>query len=807
MTISSTFRRFCVLLVFAVFLGCALAQTVAQGDTAPSVAPTSTTPLSSSSTTPSTTLSGSTTRTAKRKTTTTKDPGPDPRNPFKYYARRQEKLVKTLMKTLFEHVTPSFLGDLSHFNLSGECTYGLFKFIFGIKQLRPWAIKMIDASGKMPEGMFFGSLASFGDLGECLQTHAINKRLNGKLEEYFRGQYCAVNVRPHLPPKPAHYSPKTFLRNLTDEVPLYKNLLGDVSISYFYFTPVRLGFCVPHTCSIHDIQLLVNAVGDLAQVNITVPFCETAHPTVYSTFQMVAICILAVFFCLVLLGTFIDVSPRLVESWRHESPEASLKKKNSTSLIMDIVMAFSAFSNGKRLLSTRTAIGVLEPLHGMRVITMAWIILGHTYFYKSYVLAGGLFEALEYGKSIPFQIVLNVFPAVETFVTMSGILVAYTGLHKLEKCKGSFNLFSYFLHRYLRLTPAFMLVSLLMALLPLTGSGPVWNETLQPYAQSCEKNWWTNLLYIGSWFHRDRMCLPHGWYLSCDMHYYIVAPVIFILMFKRPVISLLLLAALGALSIGTVAILTYLWNYPPIPIFVDPDPDHFNDFMSFIGYRPYTHLTAFCIGMATGYFLYRHKTLQMNRVTRLLGWLAACLVNMAVVFGVYNWNAYEAPSTAVAVVYAAFSRTAWAVGIAWIVVACATGNGGFINKVLSWKAFVPLSRLTFLVYLVHPLLILWHTAYLKKPFYTTQFFTGYLFLGHFFSAYCLSFSLSLTFESPFILLGRMITGQSARHKKTDPDNNCKMPSEPSNGLSTLDFSKARDTAAKTRENSENGCSV
>ncbi|KAM7305329.1 nose resistant to fluoxetine protein 6 [Ixodes scapularis] len=380
--------------------------------------------------------------------------------------------------------------------------------------------------------MFFGSLASFGDLGECLQTRAINKRLNGKLEEYFRGQYCAVNVRPHLPPKPAHYSPKTFLKNLTDEVPLYKNLLGDVSISYFYFTAVRLGLCVPHTCSVQDMQLLVNAVGDLAQVNITVPFCETAHPTVYSTVQMVAICILAFFFCLVLLGTFIDVSPRLVKSWRHENPEASLKKKHSTSLIMDIVMAFSAFSNGKRLLSTRTAIGVLEPLHGMRVITMAWIILGHTFFYKSYVLAGGLFEALEYGKSIPFQIVLNVFPAVETFVTMSGILVAYTGLHKLEKCKGSFNLFSYFLHRYLRLTPAFMLVSLLMVLLPLTGSGPVWNETLQPYAQSCEKNWWTNLLYIGSWFHRDNMCLPHGWYLSCDMHYYIIAPVIFILMFK-----------------------------------------------------------------------------------------------------------------------------------------------------------------------------------------------------------------------------------------------------------------------------------
>lgn len=806
MRVTPTYRRFCVLLVFAVFLCSALAQTVAQGDTAPSGVPTSTVASASPSTSPSTSVRTSTTRRAHRKTTTTKDPGPDPRNPFKYYARRQEKLVKTLMKTLMEHVTPSFLGDISQLNLTGDCTYGLFKFIFGIKQLSPWAIKMLDATGKMPEGMFFGSLASFGDFGECLQVRAINKRLNGKLEEYFKGQYCGINVRPYLPPKPAHYSPKTFLKNLTDQVPLYKNLLGDVSISFFYFTPVRLGLCVPHTCTRDDIQVLVNAVGALAQVNITVPFCETSHPTVYSTFQMVAICILAFFFCLVLLGTFIDVAPRLVKSWRHEDAEASLKKRNPTSLVMGIVMAFSAFSNGKRLLSTRTAIGVLEPLHGMRVITMAWIILGHTFFYKSYVLAGGLFEALEYGKSIPFQIVLNVFPAVETFVTMSGILVAYTSLHKLDKCKGTFNVFGYFLHRYLRLTPAFMLVSLLMILLPLTGSGPVWSETLQPYARSCEENWWTNLLYIGSWFHRDNMCLPHGWYLSCDMHYYIIAPIIFVLMFRKPVISFLLLAAMGALSILTVGVLTYVWKFPPIPIFVDPDPDHFNDFMSFIGYRPYTHLTAFCIGMATGYFLYKNKTLQMNRVSRLLGWLTACLVNLAVVFGVYNWNAYEAPSTSVAVVYAAFSRTAWALGIAWIVTACATGNGGFINKVLSWKAFVPLSRLTFLVYLVHPLLILWHTAYLKKPFYTTQFFTGYLFIGHFFCAYCLSFSLSLTFESPFILLAGMMTGQSTRHRKADPDN-CKMPSEPSNGLSSLDFTRAQDTTTKKRENNENGCSV
>lgn len=783
-----------LLLPLALCLAATVAQdSSTQGDTLPRV-PAPTTPR---------TVAASTRAPGR---TTTKDPGPDPSNPYKYYARKQEKLVKTLMKTITEHVTPQFLGDISQLNLTGDCTYGLFKMIFGVKQLKPWAIKMLDASGKMPEGLFHGSLTAFGDMGECLEVRAINRRLNGKLEEYFQGQYCAMNLRFKLPPKPARYSPKTFLKNLTDQVPLYKALLGDVSVGYFYFTPIRMALCVPSTCTQTDIQTLGMAVGDLAQIDVTVPFCEKREPTRYTTLQLIAMAILAFFFCMVLLGTFLDVAPRLLHSWANEdivAPYADEKDSGiRKNLVLDVLLSFSAFSNGKRLLSTRTGIGALEALHGMRVITMAWIILGHTFFYKSYVLSGGLFEALEYGKSFPFQLVLNVFPAVETFVTMSGILVAYTSLQKLEKYQGSFNPFSYFLHRYLRLTPAFILVSLLMILLPLTGSGPVWNETLQPYAQACEKRWWTNILYIGSWFHREDMCLPHGWYLSCDMHYYIIAPIIFISMYKRPSLSFTLLAGMGAASIIGVGVLTYMWQFPPIPIFVDPDPDHFNEFMSFIGYRPYTHLTAFCIGMATGYFLYKNRKLHMNRVARLLGWMAAALVNATVVFGVYNWNAYEEPSLSVAVAYAALSRTAWALGIAWMVVACATGNGGFINQVLSWRAFVPLSRLTYLVYLVHPLLILWHTAYLKKPFYTTQFFVGYVYLGHLFSAYCLSFSLSLTFESPFILLERILMGKPAQST-----GGFKEP-EKTDKISARDFSKSPDARnTRTFENGSSSCVV
>lgn len=118
-----------LLLPLALCLAATMAQdSSSQGDTLPRV-PAPTTPR---------TASGSTRAPGR---TTTKDPGPDPSNPYKYYARKQEKLVKTLMKTITEHVTPQFLGDISQLNLTGDCTYGLFKMIFGVKQLKPWAIK------------------------------------------------------------------------------------------------------------------------------------------------------------------------------------------------------------------------------------------------------------------------------------------------------------------------------------------------------------------------------------------------------------------------------------------------------------------------------------------------------------------------------------------------------------------------------------------------------------------------------------------------------------------------------------------
>lgn len=44
-------------------------------------------------------------------------------------------------------------------------------------------------------------------------------------------------------------------------------------------------------------------------------------------------------------------------------------------------------------------------------------------------------------------------------------------------------------------------------------------------------------------------------------------------------------------------------------------------------------------------------------------------------------------------------------GLAWIVVACSSGHGGYVNKILSAPVIYPFSRVTYCAYLVHPIAI------------------------------------------------------------------------------------------------------
>ncbi|RUS81887.1 hypothetical protein EGW08_010357 [Elysia chlorotica] len=181
----------------------------------------------------------------------------------------------------------------------------------------------------------------------------------------------------------------------------------------------------------------------------------------------------------------------------------------------------------------------------------------------------------------------------------------------------------------------------------------------------------------------------------------------------------------------------------------------------------------------------------------IVGWTLSTAVALTVLFAPYSsfsqqriWHDWECA------LYNAFKHTAFGMSVAWVVLACVSGNGtpptnnnplhqitardtptrhsplvtplatsgqrarwlgrGFVNTLLSWKAFIPFSRISYCTYLVHPaVLYLFHYS-LKGVLWLNMWAVIVHFLGVLFISIVLGFLLSLFVESPAIQLEKAI---------------------------------------------------
>lgn len=80
-----------------------------------------------------------------------------------------------------------------------------------------------------------------------------------------------------------------------------------------------------------------------------------------------------------------------------------------------------------------------------------------------------------------------------------------------------------------------------------------------------------------------------------------------------------------------------------------------------------------------------------------IGWTLAFSTQLYLIFGLIKVDLHRT----IAATYSSLSHSLWAIALAWIIIACATGNGGYINDFLSAPWFYSFSRLTYCAYLVH----------------------------------------------------------------------------------------------------------
>ena len=196
--------------------------------------------------------------------------------------------------------------------------------------------------------------------------------------------------------------------------------------------------------------------------------------------------------------------------------------------------------------------GAMKCLNGIRVLSMVWIIWGHTYNYigdQSYfLLTQNALDLLDLQKErIDAQLIINALYGVDTFFLVSATLISLSLLRMLKK-NGMPKFYFWplmYLERYLRLVPPYIMIFLLYVfVVPYIGSGPLWKSSDFPMKNAdCHNYWWAYFLLVNNFVPNGKgtRCLGYYWYVSNDFQLFLVAPFLIVPLFYSLPIGLFIL--------------------------------------------------------------------------------------------------------------------------------------------------------------------------------------------------------------------------------------------------------------------------
>ena len=518
--------------------------------------------------------------------------------------------------------------------------------------------------------------------------------------------------------------------------------------------------CLPSNCTFEDVKSTVNKINELLAIiklkifvnetlDGTVPFyyCTPEAKPSYSTGAIIMLLITSIFGTLVIVGTLFDLLlyyfNKYIENGlgsintdilkmnkvntlgerdnllgRNRQPSVSERIKT---FLKESLVGFSLYKTVPTIFSTRQPSSAITSINGIRVISMFWVILGHTYVFlftfqgfKNLSLL-----AINFAPRFSAQAVLNGFFSVDSFFFLSGVLVSYLTFREMARKRGKFPFITYYLHRILRLTPTYMFVLFCFWFLTVhLGRGPLFLESTGPdssIVKNCESYWWTNLLYINNFYPTKftDQCMGWAWYLANDMQFFVISPLFLILLYTWYPAGLIAIAITLLSSFGVTGFIAGYYDYPANMLYdifvgIKPDPN-LPDVSTEIYGKPYCRIGPYLIGIVLGFILYNNYRLNIHKVVNwllyIVMWLVAGVLGMAVVYGFYPTFHGHAFSQVENIMYFMFSRTTWGICLALVVYACHYGYGGVINRFLSLPFWVPLSRLTFNAYLVHEVVL------------------------------------------------------------------------------------------------------
>ncbi|XP_055913719.1 nose resistant to fluoxetine protein 6-like [Eupeodes corollae] len=569
-------------------------------------------------------------------------------------------------------------------------------------------ISFFDAWGHLPSGISSGNYYDIGDFDQCVKNSLPLNEINS---DAATGQYCFVSLA----------------------VPENSGALNT-------------GICVPETCSPEFVtkifkkssdELLNGALSDI----VSVGHCTDGKIPPLNAMNIIVITIFSIMTALMILSSFYE----FYMDYYQKTP-------------VPVLLAFSVLTNGKKLfaINTKRSRNSIDCFNGIRVLSTLWIVCHHINSNLYFMQNTNFIKFNEFAKTffyMPFAMATN---AVNTFLFIGGLLVAFNGFRDLDKTKGKINVVMNVVHRYIRLTPI-VAVGLLLAygIYELLFTGPFRDRAIS--ANSCDgSNWWPILLYIQNYYVTKKTCYDEAWYLAVDFQLYVLSPLLLVPMWKWGKKIAYFIVLLIVPSIAYIIVIFFIKGFTGYT-----QGTNLGEWE--LVYIPtHTRWTPWLIGFVLGYFMHLNRQTNFNvpKQVQLFGWIGSLTLLFLVVFGPYFAIRDGVESVFWAAMYAGFKHIAWTIALVWITFACYYGIGGIIDTFLSHPIWQPFTRLTYALYMMHMAVIRINFGTSRLPIY----FSLYSILQYFFCALGITLFVAiyvtLAFESPILILEKFIFGGS-----------------------------------------------
>ncbi|XP_069820907.1 O-acyltransferase like protein-like isoform X1 [Dendropsophus ebraccatus] len=563
-----------------------------------------------------------------------------------------------------------------------------------------------------------------------------------------------------------------------------------------------IGICVPDSCSSRDITTMatldllkyrgtsfLESLPSFVIRNETIPvvvetFCSRGlFPA--DTFAIISLCLSGLFIILPIIASIytallnfkasssFEQCKTIILQRKHRAPELEKPAGKSNfpseeeygnekkhTCIDRVLKSFAIQENFPAVTTVNPQNQEYPCLNGIRVLSLLWIISGHTSQLASVFNIDNSFEwkskVLE--KPLYFYTLSGpVYLGVDSFFFLSGFLGAKSFLILTENSGQEVTLtmaMSYIYKRLRRLQPLHLAsIPISIGLISLVKWGAFW-ELPKHQWDSCRRVWWANALLITNFVSVSDSCTGWAWYLSTDFQFHLTTPLVIFLYVRAKRVMFAVVTMTLAACIITSTLLSYFLKlsirYPR-----GESQSRMNYWVEYYT-KPYCRYGPFVVGMILAImFATKQCPYIKNRAQAILGWMSALVIMVTVITLAFVLDDTPSSYSIMAALYQGLHRTLWAVALGLILVLCHEGYGGHLNTMLSCGTWSFLSKISYACYLTHPIIIIMYCGLQEALFHYQDINMLYLFIGHSTLTFIVGLLLTVLVERPFQRLMRL----------------------------------------------------